>query len=124
MSVRLVLTGVVLTTAGLAAAPALAQELCDPYSQGCVPVDCESDPELSGRDEVYRSTSRDAQGNVVTTTRRIRGCTETVSSRVTPSTLPFTGGELVTLTAVGAGTLAGGVALVVAGRRRRTAADA
>ena len=35
-----------------------------------------------------------------------------------PSTLPFTGGELVLMTAVGAGALAGGTALVVAGRRR------
>lgn len=36
----------------------------------------------------------------------------------TPSTLPFTGGELVLMTAIGAGALAGGTALVVAGRRR------
>ena len=35
-------------------------------------------------------------------------------------TLPFTGGELVLMTAVGAGALAGGTALVVAGRRRST----
>jgi hypothetical protein len=36
-----------------------------------------------------------------------------------PSTLPFTGGELVLLTALGAGAVAGGTALVVAGRRRK-----
>ncbi len=35
-----------------------------------------------------------------------------------PSTLPFTGGELVLLSAVGAGALVGGTALVVAGRRK------
>lgn len=38
-----------------------------------------------------------------------------------PSTLPFTGGELVLMTAIGAGALAGGTALVVAGRRRAQA---
>jgi len=35
--------------------------------------------------------------------------------------LPFTGGELVLMTLVGAGAVAGGTALVVAGRRRRGA---
>lgn len=124
MSVRLVVTGVALAAASLGAAPALAQESCDTYSGECVPTTCEQDPELSSRNETIRTSTRDAQGNVVETTRVIRGCNETVSSRVIPSTLPFTGGELVTLTAVGLGTLAGGTALVVAGRRRRPAQDA
>lgn len=41
-----------------------------------------------------------------------------VQSSNTPATLPFTGGELVLLSLAGAGAIAGGVALVVAGRRR------
>ncbi len=45
----------------------------------------------------------------------------TVSGRTTPNTLPFTGGDIVLLSLLGAGTLAGGTALVVAGRRRTPA---
>ena len=45
----------------------------------------------------------------------------TVNNRTPPGTperLPFTGGEVVALTLLGAGAVAGGAALVVAGRRR------
>lgn len=38
-----------------------------------------------------------------------------------PSTLPFTGGELVLLATAGASAVGGGVALAVAGRRRKAA---
>lgn len=40
------------------------------------------------------------------------------TTAVNPSTLPFTGGEVALLGVVGAGALAAGTALVVAGRRR------
>jgi hypothetical protein len=40
------------------------------------------------------------------------------------ATLPFTGGELVLMTTVGAGALGAGAAFAIAGRRRRTAAAA
>lgn len=46
----------------------------------------------------------------------------TVNARTQPETLPFTGGEVVTLTLLGAGAVAGGAALVVAGRRRASSA--
>lgn len=42
----------------------------------------------------------------------------TATTPATPATLPFTGGELVLMTAAGLGALAGGTALVVAGRRK------
>lgn len=46
-----------------------------------------------------------------------------VKSTVTerPSTLPFTGGEIVLISAAGAAAVAAGTALVVGGRRRSTA---
>ncbi len=44
--------------------------------------------------------------------------TTTGDTATNASTLPFTGGELVLMTALGAGALAGGTALVMAGRRR------
>lgn len=37
------------------------------------------------------------------------------------ATLPFTGGEITVLSLLGAGALAGGVALVAVGRKRKTA---
>ncbi|MDQ1696781.1 MAG: hypothetical protein QOJ03_2134 [Frankiaceae bacterium] len=39
-------------------------------------------------------------------------------------TLPFTGGEIVLMTTLGAAALGAGATFVVAGRRRRTAAEA
>lgn len=50
------------------------------------------------------------------------GAATVVTPTDTPTTLPFTGGELVLLTAAGAGALAGGTALVLAGRRRQATA--
>jgi hypothetical protein len=43
-------------------------------------------------------------------------------SRTSPSTLPFTGGEVVLLGGLGAGALAAGALLVAAGRRRTSLA--
>lgn len=47
-----------------------------------------------------------------------------VSSGAAPTTLPFTGGELVLLSTAGAGALAAGTVLVMAGRRRKAVAGA
>lgn len=128
VSVRLALSGAVIVGFALSGA-SYAQEVCDPYSQDCQPSSCSSDPELAARNDTVVTTGRNAAGETVETTRVIRGCDETVSTRIlsnstSPSTLPFTGGELVTMTAIGGAALAGGVALVVAGRRRRPAQDA
>jgi LPXTG-motif cell wall-anchored protein len=122
VSVRLALSGAVLVGAALSGT-AVAQEVCDPYSQGCVPVDCESDPELSTRSETRTRTEVDPQGNTIRITEVIDGCDIRSTREVTPRTLPFTGGEVVTLSLVGGTVLAAGVGLVVAGRRRRTASD-
>lgn len=77
------------TLSVLGAAPALAA--CDAYSGRCV-----------------QDTSAE----------RTADRSRTQTSVQAPATLPFTGGELVLLTATGAAALAGGTALVVAGRRR------
>ena len=65
-----------------------AAAVCDAYSGGCA-----------------STQPQDPDDSSITTVDR-------------PRTLPFTGGELVLLTALGAGALAGGTALVVAGRRK------
>lgn len=83
------------------AAPALA--VCDAYSATC-PTEAPTD---TGPDT---ETDTDSSGTSGTS-----GGGDEVAN---PSTLPFTGGEVVLLTAVGAGALAGGTALVVAGRRK------
>lgn len=98
MHVRLAATGVLLAAGLLSlgtAAPALA--VCDAYSGTCA------------------TPAPDGDGSSTTD-----GGTQTPSNAGggRPSTLPFTGGELVLLTAVGVGALAGGTALVVAGRRK------
>lgn len=92
--------GVLLATSWLVlgvATPALA--VCDAYSGNCV-----DEPTGGGG-----GTTTDGDGGGGVTVDR-------------PAILPLTGGELVLLTAVGVGALAGGTALVVAGRRKATAA--
>ena len=86
-------TAAMTSTLLLTGAPA-ALAVCDAYSGVCV------------EDEVReRNEPRQPQGAVV-------------RARQAPETLPFTGGEVVMLSALGAGAVAGGAALVVAGRRR------
>jgi hypothetical protein len=79
------------------AAPALAA--CDAYSGGCV----------TQPPSVLPTT----QTSVAPTTA-VRG-----STGGSPAALPFTGGELVLVSVTGAAAVAGGAALVVAGRRRK-----
>ena len=67
-------------------------------------------PTVNDRDETSSTTGPGNGGGGGNTTDR---------TVVEAATLPFTGGELVLLTAVGAGALAGGIALVAAGRRRK-----
>lgn len=91
-----------------ASSPALA--VCDAYSGGCPspapsPIDGGDGGAGTGTD-----TGGD-QGGAGTGS-------STGGTTSNPTTLPFTGGELVLMTALGAGALAGGTALVVAGRRR------
>jgi hypothetical protein len=85
----------------LGAAPASAQEVCDPYSKSCV------NPSTQTRGET---------GGVAPATQ--------VRSDARPSSLPFTGGEVALAAALGAAALASGGALVVAGRRRSGASEA
>lgn len=96
------------------AGPAAA--VCDPYSGGCPsptpsPIDGGDGGAGTGSD-----TGGD-QGGAGTGS-------STGGTTSNPSTLPFTGGEIVLLTALGAGALAGGTALVIAGRRRADDAPA
>ena len=94
---RLAASGVLLASGFLVVGTAgHAAAVCDAYSQNC------------GGNGGGGFTG----GGGTTTTGGGGGTVDT------PSTLPFTGGELVLLTAVGAGALAGGTALVVAGRRK------
>jgi hypothetical protein len=87
----------------LGAPAAFAKEpvACDAYAQTCPPVRGETTPSVSGTKGGV---------SVVTTTRTS-----------TPSTLPFTGGDVVLISVLGAAAVAGGAALVVAGRRRGVA---
>lgn len=81
----------------LSAGPALAA--CDAYSGSCV------------KPPVVRSETRTPEPTV-------QG--RAVVDTPTPAQLPFTGGELVLVSTLGAAALAGGTALVVAGRKRRS----
>lgn len=99
------LTGSLLASGALAVALAgPAAAVCEAYSGGCT--------EPPG---VLPTTLTDGTTDSTTTT------TNSTSNRVgagTPSTLPFTGGEVVLVSVAGAAAIAGGGALVVAGRRR------
>ena len=77
----------------LQTAPASAQEACEAYSEGC------------------------DTGAEVLDTAGVDATSQTPPS-VTPTTLPFTGGEVVLAGLAGAGAVAAGAAMVVAGRRR------
>jgi LPXTG-motif cell wall-anchored protein len=90
-----------LLTVGLAA-PASAA--CDAYSGSCTPPS-----------QVLGTTV--SRGSVPP-------ATSSTTSTSSPSSLPFTGAELTLLTIAGVGALAGGTALVVAGRRRSNGAAA
>lgn len=101
------------------AAPAHA--LCDAYSGTC------ATPPPGGGDGEPIDGGTDQPGSGVETPRPDQesptgsngGPTGSNPDNVaTPASLPFTGGEIALLTALGAGALAGGAALVVAGRRR------
>lgn len=85
--------------------PALA--VCDAYSGGCP----SPSPSSIGGGGGGAGSGTDTDTGTGTGT-------STGGTTSNPSTLPFTGGELVLMTAIGAGALAGGTALVVAGRRR------
>lgn len=82
------------------AAPVAAQTACDAYSGGCVQPPA-----------VLPETQTRVQPAV-------RSTVSTPATPATPATLPFTGGEIVLVSAAGAAAVAGGVALLVAGRRR------
>lgn len=88
------------------AGPASAQEACDAYSGTCTEP-AEVLPTTAVLDEPPARTT-------TTETNARPG----ISPASSPTTLPFTGGELVLFSALGAGAVAGGVALVVIGRRR------
>lgn len=92
---------------GLVAMPAaVAQSVdCAVYPDRCIPSD----------------VVVDRQPVVVVDTVQDRQETSSVTTATNPSTLPFTGGEVALLGVVGAGALAVGTALVVAGRRRSSA---
>lgn len=85
---------------GLAGAPAAQAQtaVCSAYAGTCV-----EPAEVRGV-QVDRSP--------------VEGRSSTTSSRSTPSTLPFSGGEVALLGLVGVGALAAGTVLVAATRRR------
>jgi hypothetical protein len=92
---------------GMPAATAQEMVVCDSYGRTCPVVPGEQFNRGAG-------TGNTVSGRTTTP--------NTVSGRTTtPNTLPFTGGDVVLLSLIGAGTLAGGAALVVAGRRRTPA---
>lgn len=88
------------------ASPAAAVDVvaCDSYGQTC--------PAVLG--EEFTRGSEGSGGAVSGRSTTGRGSTS-------PSTLPFTGGDVVLLSVIGAGAVAGGAALIAAGRRRTPA---
>lgn len=97
---RLATGAVALSFVALGATPAFA--VCDPYSQECV--------------------SPQSQGSSTQLEPAAGSPAVRSSSATSPATLPFTGGEVVLIAALGAAAVGGGVALVVAGRRRQVPA--
>lgn len=98
--------------------PALA--VCDAYSGGCpspTPSNIGGGTGGAGTGGNTDTPGED-NGTGTSTGGTNAGGTSTGGTSSSPSTLPFTGGELVLMTALGAGALAGGTALVIAGRRR------
>jgi len=127
--------GAALTFGALVALPgvALAQEVvdCDDdqvaalYPDVCVdepvtPIDGEAGGGGTGTPGTDTpATDTPATGGGTATGGTTTGA-GTASTGGAASTLPFTGDEVLVLTLAGAGALAAGSALVVAGRRRRT----
>jgi hypothetical protein len=68
----------------------------------------------------------DCPPGVLGTSDTVRGSNASVrstgSTSGSPSTLPFTGGEITLITLAGGAAMAGGVVLVAAGRKRRPTA--
>jgi hypothetical protein len=133
MQVRSLSTLVLLGGTALAlsfASPAAA--VCDAYSGGCPstpPGAGGGDVDLGGTDQNPATGGTDTggtdTGGTDTGGTDTGGTTQNPATGGTaqnPSTLPFTGGELVLLTGLGLGAVAGGTALVVAGRRKSSPA--
>lgn len=103
----------------LVGAPAaLAQEAvaCDAYAGTC--------PVVLG--ETLTRSEGGAGGTTsspsTTTGTEVRGAVAgTTANRTSPATLPFTGGDILLLSLLGAAAVGGGTALVVASRRRSPA---
>jgi hypothetical protein len=106
-TVRLASGAAVLSFASVAAAPAaVAQTVdCAVYPDRCV----QSDVVVDRPPVVVADTDTDTGNGTVS---------ERSSTSPSATSLPFTGGEVVLLSVLGAGALAAGTALVVAGRRR------
>lgn len=104
MIVRSSLALSTLTAAGLLALAGPAAAVCDAYSGTC------TEPPRVLNETVTPPAQPPASDTAVRGSR--------VPSAATPTTLPFTGGELVLVSTLGLGALVGGTALVVAGRRR------
>ena len=112
MSVRHLTVAGAATAAWVAvglASPAAA--VCDAYSGGCP-----STPPTAGPGGGSIGGGNQNPGSGSEQPGASGGSTDGTTSN--PSTLPFTGGELVLMTAIGASALAGGTVLVIAGRRR------
>lgn len=88
-----------MTSALLVTGAPAALAVCEAYSGACV-------------DDAVRDRSNDNREPVV---RARQGGARQAPA---PETLPFTGGEVVMLSGLGAGAVAAGAALVVAGKRR------
>lgn len=95
--VRFLAVAAVIGTAAFNGAPVAHAVVCDPYSQACV-----------------QSETEDVQSE----TQNVGVGSQPVESITSPTTLPFTGGELVAGTALGIAGVVGGTLLVLAGRRR------
>ena len=99
------------------AAPATAQ-VCDAYSGSCTGVLPTTQGTGStggnGAGNGGNGSGTGSNGSGTGSTTAVRGS----GGASLPTTLPFTGGELVLVSLAGAGALAAGTGLVVAGRRR------
>lgn len=106
--VALAAAGVLFSVVGTPAALAVTGEACSTYSGTC---DDDTDGDVGGPDDA----PDDGTGTAVDGPT---GGTSGGDVTAGPDSLPLTGGEATLLALTGVGTLAGGVALVVASRRR------